>query len=169
MKVKKPERIPHIWERAVVALLSTPHFCDAVEPSGVPERTLRRWLTLPNFQALLVKRATALFGTAIAKLQSGADAAISRLHKEMDSDTPNPFRVKAAEVLLEQAFRANGLTGLADRMAALEAALANQGSSNAAPGLLERLQARQSVPAVNGNGHANGHGGNGSTNGNGKH
>lgn len=70
--------------RAVGALATTGDVRVAAKPAQVSERTLRRWLTQPEFQAELNKAETELVRTATRRLERLVSKALGILEAVMD-------------------------------------------------------------------------------------
>ena len=93
-------------EQAIAALLSAPSLGEAARLAGIGEATLRRWLREPDFAtAYRAARRQALEPVVGRHLAAAAES----------------VQVRAAQILLEQAFRAVELMDLAERVEALEA------------------------------------------------
>jgi len=94
-------------EQAVVALLSHRSIEEAAHEVGVTANTLLRWMREPEFQAACREARRTVFSHAIGRLQDAAGAAATTLLKIMlDPNVPAATRLRAAEVVLEQATKA---------------------------------------------------------------
>ena len=111
-------------ELAISALLTEPSLLDAAQRARIGERTLRRWLHEPQYQAFQeVYRAAKRDGVAHATtlLQQAAATAVETLLAVMkDPEAPASARVAAAKAVLEQAFRGVEIEELESRIATLE-------------------------------------------------
>ena len=86
-----------------------------------------RWQKEPEFQKALQQARRAAFGQAIARLQQMSGAAVATLGKMMVDQTPPPStRVRAAEVIINQAAKAIELEDIEARVAELERAAGTQ-------------------------------------------
>jgi len=112
-------------ERVVAMLIAEPTVILACEKSGVPERTVRRWLTLPAFKAAynLARRQT--FTHAMSMATRYAPAALNTLAKiASDSSAPHAARVTASTAMLKFSRESIELDNLAERLDALEKSMA---------------------------------------------
>jgi len=100
-------------EQAVVALLSHRSIDEAAREVGVSANTLLRWMKEPEFQAACREARRTVFSHAIGRLQDAAGAAATTLLKIMlDPNVPAATRLRAAEIVLEQATKAGEIAML---------------------------------------------------------
>jgi len=110
-------------EQAIAALLSQNRIEDAARLAGIGVSTLRRWLRMPEFQAEYLQARRDAVHQANARIQHHSGAAATVLLKLMaNSDTPASVRVRAAEIVLNQATKTMESEDLEARFAALERA-----------------------------------------------
>jgi transposase-like protein len=115
-------------EEAIAALLTQRNIDEAAKAIGVAPNTLLKWMKLPEFQAPYRQARRAAFGQAVARLQQGTSAAATTLLKTLvDPGTPASVRVRAAEAIFNHAAKAIEIEDVEARVAALEAAAANEG------------------------------------------
>lgn len=108
-------------EQAVAALLSCRNVEEAARAAGIGTNTLRRWMKQPDFEAALREARAALLSQAIARLQGATGAATTTVLKIMLSpEAPAGARLRAAEIVLEQAAKAASTEDLEVRLANLE-------------------------------------------------
>ena len=108
-------------EQAVAALLSHRSIEDAAREVGISANTLLRWMKEPEFRAACQETRRTVFSHAIGRLQDAAGAAATTLLKIMlDANAPAATRLRAAEVVLEQAATAGEIEGMEGRVAKLE-------------------------------------------------
>ena len=108
-------------ERAIIALINEPNVPKAAEKAEVGERTLYRWLKLPNFKAELRTARRESFTQAIAMCNRYAPLAINAMAKVIsDSDAPHHAKVAAAAAILKFAREGIELDDLAARVEQLE-------------------------------------------------
>ena len=116
-------------ERVIPALLVARTVEEAGSTVGVGERTIRTWMTQPQFRRALDAARRQAFSRSLARIQLTADRAVQALLNVLDDDPDaRPAdRVSSARILLEQAHRAhdaldvNGvLEALEERVRALE-------------------------------------------------
>lgn len=111
-------------EAAIVALLNEPAFSRAAKAADVDERTLRRWLDLPDFGRAYRAARRVSFTQAISVTQRYAPVAVHTLAKIMtDSRSSAPARVSAATALLKFSRESIELDDLASRVDELERSL----------------------------------------------
>jgi|SRR5580692_8778199 hypothetical protein len=110
-------------EDAIVALLSHRSIEEAARAIGVAEKTLRRWMQEPDFDAAYRAAKRASFGQSIARLHHLSSAAVSTLGKVMlDPNTPASTRVRAADSILDHTAKAIEIEDIDARVSELERA-----------------------------------------------
>ena len=110
-----------MWEAAIASLLATSKIYEAADRCGVSERTLKRWLAMPDFQAAFSEAKSELLKVATSKLRREAGAAVDVLSSvARDTEAPAASRVTAGRTLLELAFKSHETEVLEERIAALE-------------------------------------------------
>lgn len=115
------------WESAIASLLSCPTIAEAAKTAGVSEPTLLRWLKDEEFSAEYRTARRQTVEVAIGLLQKASGAAVTTLVSIMqDEEKPGSVRVSAARSVLDMAFKGIELQDMEVRLAALEAALAEQ-------------------------------------------
>ena len=117
-----PENIRHRGENAVLLALATGStMTDAARAGGVSERTVRRWMTNPDFAARVAAlRADLLARTVGALVDASLDAV--RTLRECLNARSEATRVRAATALLNALVVVRESVDLEQRIAALEAA-----------------------------------------------
>jgi hypothetical protein len=124
-------------ELAIAALLKTTSVSAAAKASGVGERTLRRWLDMPEFQAAYRRARRELISGAVhALLQATSSATDTLIAIMQDADQPATARVSAARTILQMVLRALNDDNVHERLSEME-----------------RLLAEAGHPGFNGNGH----------------
>jgi hypothetical protein len=114
-------------EAAVLAMLTARNLEEAARTAGVPGRTLHRWLKEPAFDAAYRRARRVAFSQAIARLQQMSSAAVTVLGKVLvDPNTPASTKVRAADSVLNHAAKAIEIEDIEVRVAALEAATAQE-------------------------------------------
>jgi hypothetical protein len=110
-------------EQAIAALLSHRSIEDAAREVGISPNTLVRWMKEPEFQAAYLEARRTVFSHAVGRLQDAAGAAATTVLKIMlDPNAPAATRLRAAEVVLEQAAKAGKVDDFEERLAKLERA-----------------------------------------------
>ena len=119
------EKFERKHEEAIAALLHTTTIAAAARNAGVGERTLRRWLAQPHFQAEYRRARRELIQGAIHILLHATGTATRTLVAIMD-DTAQPAtaRVSAARCVLQLVMQALSKDELEAELTALES-LAN--------------------------------------------
>jgi len=113
--------------RAIEALLQEPTIGRAAATAGVSERTLRRWLKEGPFKKAFFDARRESFGQAIGLTQRYAPVAIATLVKVMnDEGNSASAKVTAAAVLLKFGREGIELDDLAERLEAVETAMASR-------------------------------------------
>jgi transposase-like protein len=108
-------------EDAILALLSNRSIEEAARAVGVAEKTLRRWMREPDFDAAYRPAKRVTFGQGIARLHFLSSAAVSTLGKVMlDPTTPPPTKVRAADSILNHTIKAIEEEDIEARVAVLE-------------------------------------------------
>jgi len=114
-------RFEQKMEQGIAALLSHRNVEDAARAVGISVNTLRRWMQVPEFQAAFREARQKILSQAIGQLQSAAGAAAKTVLKIMvDPTVPAGIRLRAAEIVLEQAVKAGEMEETADRLTKLE-------------------------------------------------
>lgn len=117
-------------EQAVAALLSHRSIEDAAREVGISRNTLMRWMKEPEFQTKCREARRTVFSHAIGRLQDSAGAAATTVLRIMlDPNAPAHTRLRAAEVVLEQAAQAGEIENMAARVARLEQAAGSTSKS----------------------------------------
>jgi len=107
--------------RDPVRLLSHRSIEEAARATGVAEKTLRRWMQEPDFDAAYRAAKRASFGQSIARLHHLSSAAVSTLGKVMlDAATPASTKVRAADSILDHTVKAIETEDILARLSALE-------------------------------------------------
>ena len=129
-------------EQGIAALLSCRTVEEAARAAGIGTNTLRRWTRLPEFEAAYRQARAGLLSQAIARLQGGTGAAATTVLKIMLSpDAPAGARLRAAEIVLEQASKASSMEDLERRLANLERKVGLKKTSRRSPGGITLLKA----------------------------
>jgi hypothetical protein len=92
----------------IAALLTEPNYAAAAAKAGVSETTLYRWMHLPEFRASYRQARRELVEGAIGRVQATTGQAVEILLDVARNGRRDGDRVRAANSLLDHAFR--GLT-----------------------------------------------------------
>jgi transposase-like protein len=103
-------------ELAIAALLSHRSVEDAARAVGVNTNTLLRWMKEPEFRTMYDEARRLVFSQSLGRLQEASGAAVTTTLKIMlDTNAPAGIRLRAAEIVLEQAAKAAELEKLGSR------------------------------------------------------
>src|SRR5262245_11762035 len=106
-------------EQAIAALLERPTISEAARAVGIGEKTLRRWLAAPEFKAAYQDAREQTLRVAVGRLQGLLARAGEALDRAMVCGTPG-VEVRAAGIVIQEAFKGAELLDLAERVAVLE-------------------------------------------------
>src|SRR5688572_30105297 len=127
INVNQNEPLTAKQEKAVAALLSEPTMKGAAQLVKVSEITLIRWLRENAFRDAYQEARREATKQAIARLQQASSEAVDTLREVMNSSTAQPgARVSAAKTVLELSIKAVEIEDIAQRLEAVEAALAKE-------------------------------------------
>lgn len=104
--------------RAIAVLLTTPSVAAAARASNIGERTLRRWLSDPDFRGTYSDASRELLHESIGRLRATAGEAVTTLSEALRDDQ-SAVRVRAALGILDLAIKVDA-DGIVRRVAALE-------------------------------------------------
>lgn len=115
------EELSPVQERAVMALLSSPSLEAAAKAAKVSVSSLRRWRLEHAFIEAYRHARFALLEASTAKLRNAASSAVDTLIAVMeDKEAPYSVRIRAAQVVLESAYKSAEMEDLAERLDAQE-------------------------------------------------
>jgi hypothetical protein len=108
-------------DHAIAALLSHRTVEEAARTAGIGTNTLQRWMKEPEFEAAFEEARRSVLSQALGRLKDASGAAATTMLKIMlDPNVPAGTRLRAAEVVLEQAARASQSEDIEHRVAELE-------------------------------------------------
>ena len=116
------EKLSRLQSKAIIALLSAPTLTDAASQVKVSEKTLRNWLKKPEFSQAVKEAGKAMLGITMSRLQGAARDATDTLLRSLTCGVP-ASEVRAAGLILDNAFKVADLYDLQERVAALESAI----------------------------------------------
>jgi hypothetical protein len=115
------EKLKPRQETALAALVTHPTIRDAAQASGIPERTLFRYLQDADFQEAYRAARRETVNHAVARLQQLCSRATETLDLVMRCPfSPVPSKVAAAKIVLEMSMKAVEIEDLEVRISALE-------------------------------------------------
>jgi hypothetical protein len=110
-------------DQFILALLEHPTLEKAAVAVGVSDVTLWRSLKRPEFVEAYRKARREAFSQSVARLQHASNAAVGTLLRVMtDREAPAASRVRAADVILQTAFRGMEIEDIEARVTELERA-----------------------------------------------
>ena len=114
-------RIDQKMDQAIAALLSHRSVEEAARAAGIGTNTLLRWMKKPEFKAACREVRRTVLSHTVGRLQDAASAAATTVLKIMvDPNAPAATRLRAAEIVLDQAGKADEMEDIEDRVAKLE-------------------------------------------------
>jgi hypothetical protein len=105
---------------AVAALLSEPTILAAAAKVGINERTMRVWLSEPEFMAEFDRAATAILAATKARLSAASEKAVDTLVKNLTAEKPGD-QIKAAESIMTHVGKLADQLDIMRRLEELEA------------------------------------------------
>ena len=120
----KSDKFSRMHEAAVAAVLRTTTLEAAAKSIGLNERTLRRWWSLPEFQAkYMAAKRELIAGTIHTLLHATGSATHALVSILQDTSLPPTARVSAARTVLQLVMHVMHNDDIETRLTALE----NQG------------------------------------------
>ena len=117
----RPTRSRNKGEVVLAALLTTPNIDDVVKSTGIPRRTVFRYLNDEDFKRIFNESKMRILDGAILKLRNYAGDAVDTLYKIMnDQFAPYAVRVSAARSILEFAVETGQVEDLERKLRELE-------------------------------------------------
>lgn len=108
--------------RVLAALLQHPTVTEAAKASGISERSIFRWLQRNDFREQYKAAQRMVVDDAIGELQGATKEAVATLRRSLSSGN-SASEVRAAQIILEQSFKAIEIQELQTRIERLEAML----------------------------------------------
>ena len=119
--VATPQQLTPSQERAVIALLASPSLEAAAKSAKVSVSSLRRWRLEPDFIDAYRHARFALLEASTAKLRNAASSAVDVLIETMENPlVTRSVRIRAAQLVLESAYKSAEMEDLAERIDAHE-------------------------------------------------
>jgi hypothetical protein len=110
-------------EAAISALVTRQSIEDAARVAGVGEKTLRRWMREPQFNAQYLQARREGVSQAVARMQQATGAAGTVVLRLMtDANVPAAVRLRAAECVFTHAMKGIELEDVEVRLSELERA-----------------------------------------------
>jgi hypothetical protein len=99
------EKLTRKQEDAIAALLDAPTVAAAAGKAGIGERTLRRWMKIPEFLSAFRRERRRAVESAVGRIQAGTGLAVDTLLAVARDGAKDGDRVRAAIALLDHGFR----------------------------------------------------------------
>src|ERR1043165_9664333 len=93
-------------EKSIAALLKYPTLKDAAAAIKITEPTLWRWLQQPEFKMAYRAARREVIEHCIGEMQIAASEAVATLKRNLKCSLNPAVEVRAAQIILEQSFRA---------------------------------------------------------------
>lgn len=106
-------------QEAISALLVHPTIEKAAQAVGIREKTLWRWLQIPEFDSAYEEARNRVLAQTIGLLHKATGVAVTTLMKNLKCGVPS-VEVRAAVAVLDQTFRAREILELEARLNAIE-------------------------------------------------
>lgn len=106
-------------EKVLTALLNTSSISEAAKVSGLSEPTLYRYLQDKSFVADYRDARRKIVENSITQLQQAAGDAVETLKRNMNCDNPS-VEVRAAQIILDSAYKGVELIDIVERLEVLE-------------------------------------------------
>ncbi len=128
------QQLSAVQERAVIALLASPSLEAAAKAAKVSVSSLRRWRLEAAFIDAYRHARFALLEASTAKLRNAASTAVDVLIETMENPhVTRSVRIRAAQLVLESAYKSAEMEDLAERLDQQERVLEGMGA------MLERV------------------------------
>jgi hypothetical protein len=108
--------------RVLAALLQYPTVTEAAKASGIAESSIFRWLQRTDFMEQYRAAQRAVVDKAVGELQGATKEAVATLRRNLSCGNAS-VEVRAAQIILEQSFKAIEIQELQERLERLEAML----------------------------------------------
>jgi len=116
------EKLNTNQRRAIAALLTSKSIKAAAELADVGERTLYRWLTLPEFRTELSQHEGATIDQAARRLVELGEKAIDELESILgNTQAAEGLKLRAAQTVLDYLLKLRELRNIEQRLTELEA------------------------------------------------
>jgi hypothetical protein len=109
-------------QKAIEALLSAPSIRQAAAATGLGEKSIRRWLQLPEFSRAYEQARHQVFANALTDLRVATHDAVEALRTAVREET-GALRIRAATAVLELSIRSAETLDLEARLERLEQVL----------------------------------------------
>lgn len=112
-------------QEAISALLVHPTIEKAAQAVGISEKTLWRWLQIPEFDRAYEQARNRVLAQTISLLHKATGMAVTTLMKNLKCGVPS-VEVRAAVAVLDQTFKAREILELEQRLTMIEQNLKEQ-------------------------------------------
>jgi transposase len=111
--------------KAISALLACQTIAEAAEMAGVSDRTIYRWIEMPEFRGALRTAAHETIGETVRRLAAGRDEALNTLYRLMTGAERESDQRLAAATWLQVDRDTQRLEEIEQRLTVLEAEVSN--------------------------------------------
>lgn len=112
--------------KGLTAILTAKNVTEAGDLSGIPPRTLYRWMGEPDFQQALTRAEGEVLDGAVRRLTALSSKAVQVLADCLEDEVPPYVRLKSAASVLDYVLRLRELRGLENRLQDLEGKINGQ-------------------------------------------
>ncbi|HLM60909.1 MAG TPA: helix-turn-helix domain-containing protein [Pyrinomonadaceae bacterium] len=116
-------------EKALTALLECPTITEAAAKCGLSQETLYRYLREKDFLSDYREARRSIMESAITELQKSAGDAVETLKRNQNCENP-AVEIRAAQAILDLAFRGIETTDILQRLETIENEFENQNKKN---------------------------------------
>jgi hypothetical protein len=109
-------------QKAIEALLAAPSIRQAAAATGLGEKSIRRWLRLPEFARAYEQARHQVFADALTDLRSATQDAVEALRTAVKEET-GALRIKAATAVVRLSIQSAETLQLEARLERLEQVL----------------------------------------------
>ena len=109
-------------EKALVGLLETSSVTDAAKQSGLSARTIYRYLAEDDFMKEFRRARRDAVEASIGQIQAATGEAVETLKKNLSCENPS-VEVRAAQIILDTAYKGVELMDIVERLEILESEL----------------------------------------------
>lgn len=119
------EKLSRKADDLIIALLANDSIAGAAKAVGIAEKTAWRWLQDPDFARSYREARRRVVEQALATIQAATTEAVETLRRNLTCQKP-AVEVRAAESIIATAVKAVELMDVEERLAALEAQMAER-------------------------------------------
>jgi len=115
------EKLSRNKERAIAALLANPSIPNSAKAVGISEKTLWRWMKLPEFETAYREARREVVRHAVVTVQASMSEAVQTLRAIINNnEAPASSRVSAARAIIDTGLKAVEIEDLEERISVIE-------------------------------------------------